>query len=291
MDKEFQTILNLVGQATGQDINRYDPAFLRKTVEHRMSATSCQTVEAYLEYVRCHCKQPFARNDSGGGDELNALNESLNVCYSEFFRHPLTFAILAQLVIPHLIEEKRKNGSNVIRIWSAGCAAGQEAYSLAILFSDHIARQGNNLSLHIFATDISKSELEIARRGLFNYRSVQKVPLKFITECFNQHGENYEVIPTIRDRVDFSVYDLLDDQSTSPPAGIFGDFDIVMCSNLLFYYSPEARQSILNKVIQAVAPHGFFITGEAEKSIVEPVHGFINVNPSTLLFQRTNRTR
>ena len=90
----------------------------------------------------------------------------------------------------------------------------------------------------------------------------------------------------LKDRVSFSVHDLLDDGSSCPPASIYGEFDLVFCSNVLFYYRPELRQSILNKLRSCLRPDGYLVTGEAERDVVARVGGFRGVVPATTVYKK-----
>jgi chemotaxis protein methyltransferase CheR len=257
MNDEVQQVIRAMSGLHGKDISRYDESFLLKSLEKRLAATSRPTVADYCEYL------------SGHDGEAERFFQSLNITYSEFFRNPLTFAILEQRVLPGLIEEKQESGTPEIRVWSAGCAAGQESYSVAILLDELITARKSSLSFRIFATDISEQGLEFARSGVYDATAVQNVRLKHINSCFEAGHGSYPVARRLRDRIEFSFYDLLDERSTSPPGSIYGDFDLILCSNLLFYYKPETQRFIMKKLCNALSHGGYLVTGEAERAIVE----------------------
>ena len=173
-------------------------------------------------------------------------------------------------------------------MWSSGCAAGQEPYSIAILLDDLIAAGGKTISFRIFATDTSETELTSAREGVFDYGAVQNVRVKHFHKYFSVKGDSCIIVPALKDRIDFSFFDLLDERSACPPASIYGGFDLVICCNLLFYYRPDIRQLILNKLYHALSPGGYFATGEAEREIVAKTGAFRAVAPQAGVFQRTN---
>jgi len=262
MTKEIQKYIQLLKEQYALDISMYDSSFLEKSIQFRLSSTSCLNFEAYLDYM---AKVP---------NETSCLFDQLSNSYSEFFRNPLTFEILEQLVIPGLFERQSKKLSGEIRIWSAGCASGQEPYSLAMLLDNFKNTRVPTMSYRIFATDNSVNELEVARKGVFDFKSVQNTKLEYAEKYFRQKGESYKLDSKLMEQVDFSVYDLLDKDSGSPSASIYGDFDLIMCSNVLFYYQPDYQQIILQKIYSALKPGGFFITGEAEKQIVNSFKGF-----------------
>jgi chemotaxis methyl-accepting protein methylase len=103
---------------------------------------------------------------------------------------------------------------------------------------------------------------------------VKNVRLEFADKYFRRSGDNFLIDDQIKAQVDFSRYDLLDKDSSAPPSSIYGDFDLVMCSNVLFYYQPQYQQAILQKIFRALRPGGLLVTGEAETAIVKASGGF-----------------
>lgn len=262
MQNEIGKHIQLLKKQYALDISMYDLSFLNKSIQTRMTFTLCQNADLYLDYL------------AGNTDESIQLVQQLKNSYSEFFRNPLTFSMLEQIVIPKIFDEKLKNNAREIRIWSAGCAAGQEPYSLAMLLDDFKNTRSPNINFRIFATDNSAKELEVARIGAFDFKSVKNTKLEFAQKYFRHQGESYQLDSKLMEQVDFSVYDLLDKDSGSPSASIYGDFDLIMCSNVLFYYQPDYQQIILQKIYRSLKPGGFFVTGEAEKQIVNSFIGF-----------------
>jgi chemotaxis methyl-accepting protein methylase len=166
-----------MGRSRGRDISLYDEGFLMRSLDRRVSATRCETLAVYLGYL------------SDSDTEVETLYCSLSVSYSEFFRNPLTFALLEQLILPGLIAEKERAARTEVRVWSAGCAAGQEPYSAAILLDQLTAARGNTVSFRIFATDNSETELAAAREGVYDPAAVRNVRLKHISEYFARNGD------------------------------------------------------------------------------------------------------
>ena len=260
--------------AHGLDAAIYDETFLAKSLDKRRTATACDSSSAYLKRLAQDCT------------EADTFLRSLNINHSAFFRNTLTFALLEQLVLPALADAKEKSGQTGIRIWSAGCAAGQEAWSIAILLEELAVARERPIPYSIIATDVSDDALALAHRGIYSATEVQNAPLKHIRSYFSVLGESYEIDPALRKHVDFSFYDLLDENSSSPAAGIYGDFDLVICSNLLFYYRSEIRQRILDKVCRALSAGGYLVTGEAEKDIVAKQETLRPVMPFSAVFQK-----
>lgn len=257
MKTDLQKVITVMSRAHGTDLSCYDESILSIALETRRTETSSATVDDYCTYLSDH------------PEEAGTLSRSLLITHSEFFRNPLTFSLLESLVLPSLVMERQGTEKGGIRVWSAGCAAGEEAYSLAILLDERAKASEKPISYQIFATDIAEDELARAERGFYDVAKVQNVHLKHLNAYFHSHGDTYTVIPRLRDHISFSRYDLLDEHSSSPPTSIYGTFDLIICANLIFYYRPEVRLSILEKLSQSLIPGGYLVTGEAEREMVE----------------------
>jgi len=257
MNDEIEKCIHFIKVRHSVDVSKYEISFLEKVIQIRMNALTIETRKDYLLFLE---SEPA---------ESTEIMDQLSNSYSEFFRNPLTFIYLEQTILPILIHQKMKNNEKGIRIWSAACASGQEAYSLAILFDELVESKKETIDCHIFATDINADELDKARRGVYQATAVNKVSLKRIKTYFTQQGENYIVAPHLGKYIDFSMFDLLSGQYNCPPASIYGNFDLVFCTNLLFYYKPSYRQRIIDKASKCLAPGGYLITGEAEGGMVK----------------------
>ena len=271
MKKALGHLIDVMGRIHGRDISPYDASFLDKSLAKRMAAVSIRPVEKYLAHL------------AESAPEAQELYSSLNITYSEFFRNPLSFSLLENSILPGLIEKK---DPKEIRIWSTGCAAGQEPYSVAILMEDLAVRRGKPVRFRIFATDKSRAELASARKGVYDCASVQNVRLKHICGHFTRKGDLYTIAAGLRDHIEFSFHDLLEVCSAFPPESIYGDFDVVICNNLLFYYRPDIQRCILAKLHNSLSDDGYLITGEAEKGIVEKADGFCTIASPSTVFQR-----
>ncbi len=260
MKNELDKIIRVVNQLRGNDISIFDSTFLVRTLEKRLAVTKCASFDLYHDLLR------------SDNIEVDLFYSSLLNPFSEFFRNPLTFSLLEQVVLPQIMQRKIKTSQREIRIWSAACAGGHEAYSLAIILEELLSRSDKKLTYRIFATDLQEKQLDEARRGNYSENVLGHVSLKRLNRWFERDGNNFVIHPKLRDHIDFSAFDLLDQQLFSPPASIFGDFDLIICANLLFYYTAESRKTIIRKVGNALARDGYLVTGETEREI------FLNLN-------------
>jgi chemotaxis methyl-accepting protein methylase len=154
-----------------------------------------------------------------------------------------------------------------------------------MLFDEMPDRVKADIACLVFATDISRAALDSAREGVYPAAALGKMTRERIQNGFIPRGEAFQIDPRIRGYVDFSYFDLLAGQGSSPEASIYGNFDLVFCGNLLFYYKPEQQRRILEKAGACLAPGGHLITGETERAIVG-AHGFREVFENAAIFQR-----
>jgi chemotaxis protein methyltransferase CheR len=275
MKNLIENIANFYRTKYDKNISIFDETFLEQSIRSRMNFSNC---ENYSDY--------FNKINSSETESLAFLH-SLNNSYSEFFRNPLTFALLEQHLLPMILQNKNNDKTDDLRIWSAGCAIGQEPYSLAILLEEIFNENKDNLNYRIFATDISVNVLSSALSGVYEYNTVKNIKLSHINNYFSKKNDSYIISDNIKKHIDFSYYDLLDTESSAPPASIYGDFDLVICSNVLFYYKPEIQEFIISKIRRSLKRGGYFVTGEAETAIVKSFKGFKQYVPIAPIFVKT----
>ena len=268
-------ITRVMNRVHGLDISGYEASFLARTLERRLTASGCGTPAIYL-----------AERLFSDRSEARALHDALRVGYSAFFRDPLTFALLEQRVLPDIIESAKKIGRKGLRIWSAGCAAGQEAWSIAMLLDEPAVSGNRRPAYRILATDIFEPDLALARAGVYSGAEVGYVRLRHLAACFDRQGDRYAEDAPVRERVEFAAYDLLDTATTCPPTSIFGDFDLVLCCNVMIYYDNRLRRRIRDKLLGSLAPGGYLVTGETERSVAASVRGVVEVVSSAPIFQK-----
>jgi chemotaxis methyl-accepting protein methylase len=273
MNDVLSAVSTLIANAYEIDVSMFDESFLTRTIGNRCVANSCPSATDYLCFLEANPR------------EAEQLYNALYIAYSEFFRNPIAFAYLENYLLPVLMEKKRKNGEKEVRVWSAACASGQEPYSVAILADELAQRNNDGPSIRIFATDIALAELSKAQNGIFSLSSLNKVTLKRFQTYFSATDAAYSIAPKIKEYVQFSVFDLLQEQTCCPPASIYGNFDVVFCSNLLFYYNAEHRRRILEKVVHCLNPDGYLITGESEREMVKEAN-FRELFVNSAIFQK-----
>lgn len=257
------------------ELSVYEEEFLTKTIIRRMTET--KHLE-HLEYLALIEYSP---------EEAIKLHCALQITYSQFFRDSATFANLEQVILDSIVARNSEN--HEIRIWSAGCSTGQEAYSIAILMSELSTLQNRKIRYRIFATDISEEALSIAREGKYSHNAVLNLKLMHIEKYFKKNGDTYTVNDDLKAHVDFIPYDLMDLRTLNPPESIFGDFDLIICCNLLIYFSAKSQQVILDKLKKTLVQNGFLIVGDVEKSIMEGDKNFRPYAINSAIYQKNRR--
>ena len=261
MNVSLDQLCDYIYKKSDRDISALAPTFLQKTIDQRIIESGKRDLDDYFQYLCTESK------------EIGNLLNALNISYSLFFRNTLDFAILERFVFPELFKLKEiKNDS--IRIWSAGCAEGQEPYSLIMLADDLSQRQSKPNPVMLFATDISTTALKKAQEGVYSAMILQQIKFAYLNTYFTKKNQDYILCDPIRNSVMYSEYDLLNARTASPPFGIFGSYDIVVCCNLMIYYKPEIQKIILERLYLSMNSHGYLMVDDSERSIVKSFNGF-----------------
>ncbi len=244
-DLGFDLLLRYLGSQFGLDFKQYKPNYLRRRIGVRMRATGCSDYLHYRQYVRQH------------PEEYKRLINDLTINVTEFFRDPDVFEALRSWVIPEIFDYKGRIGSYNLRVWSAGCATGEEPYSLSILFHDAIRERGLSTSwiLRITATDLDDEALRIAKEGY--YENVRLLPGMELDRYFHREGKGYRVKEEIKRPVRFVLLDLM----RRPP---LRHLDLVLCRNVLIYFEREKQVKILDIFAQCLRSGGFLVLGKSE---------------------------
>ena len=249
---ELKPVLSYLLEERGFDFSGYQPAMLERQVEQRLKAVNCYDFSAYYFYL--------TRNTG----EIDKLLDVITINVSRFFRDTLTFELLADRILPAIVRDKIKRGHPSLRVWSAACARGEEPFSMAILIHELLHKENQPIHQHIFATDIDEKSLKEAEKALYPPASIKNMKYRLLNKYFLPEGDCFRLIPEIRESVSFSPYDMLDRKHRVPPESIFGDFDLVLCRNLLIYFNFEYQELILKKLYHALADRGYLVLGTAE---------------------------
>jgi two-component system CheB/CheR fusion protein len=196
----LQAICTILRSTTGHDFSQYKPATLLRRIERRMQVTRATNLTTYAEQLR-HDRS-----------EANLLFQDLLISVTSFFRDPVAFDSLANAVVPALFHGKSTDSP--LRVWVAGCATGEEAYTIAILLLEHMDRTGTRIPVQLFASDIDEAALVVARQGRYDAAIAAHISAERLTQFFSQEGGAYQVSKALRELCIFSAHNLISD----PPA-------------------------------------------------------------------------
>jgi len=190
--------------------------------------------------------------------ECEDLAERLFNGETRFFRYPAAFESLAKVVLPELQTRHSGDHPRTVRIWSAGCSSGEEAYSIAMSVCEVVNCNGGGWNVHIVASDIRRQALEVAERGLYPQSLLEPVPLPLVQAYFARVGEHFLVKPRVRNLVTFAPMNLA-------KPGYIGQFDCIFCMDVLPHFSTAQRIALVQRLQLYLQPGGYLFLGQGEK--------------------------
>lgn len=241
MTYDYNYFMKEVYRLTKIDLTSYKENQMKRRIDALILK---HRIKDYKEYV-----------DILGKDKemLNEFVEYITINVSEFYRNPEQWKILSEKVFPQLI---KNNGNKPLKIWSAACSTGDEPYSLVMCLSKHMPLN----QIKIMATDISDEIIEKAKIGIYSEKSVVSVPDEMKKKYFTKNGNFYAVSDEIKARVEFKKQNLLKDDYIK-------DCDLIVCRNVLIYFTEEAKDIVFRKYYDCLKPEGVLFIGSTEQII------------------------
>lgn len=265
----LDAILALLGNRYRVEFRDYKKNTLQRRTKRRMGLKQISEQKNYLAYLRTH------------PEEVEALYNDVLIDVTQFFRDPEEWRFLEKKVLPDLLASHDPNIP--IRVWSAGCATGEEAYSLAMVFTELIERSSGSHKLQVFGSDLSHEAIAFARRGIYPSSIEKDITPERLDRFFHRVGEHYQVDRVLRDRVTFSAHNLL----TDPP---FASLDLVSCRNVLIYLEPRAQERLLDLFHFSLRSQGVLWLGGAETLGGRSVN-FSELSGKHRMYKSLGRTR
>ncbi len=263
--QRLQKILTQVRSHTNRDFSRYKRSTILRRLRRRMQLAQLEALEDYLNLLRQDV------------DEVKALSDDFLITVTNFFRDPAAFEQLREAVIPQLFADKEASQS--VRVWSAGCATGEEAYSLAMLLLEEATRHESPPGIQVFASDLHEPSLLRAREGFYPGDIEAEISTERLRRFFVKEEGGYRVRKEVRDLVVFAPHNLLSD----PP---FSKLDLITCRNLLIYMQREVQHDIIDLFHYALRPKGYLLLGTSET--LESSDLFRTEHKGHCLFQKRN---
>jgi len=263
--KELKSLLEKIYQERGFDFREYKETTLSRRLSRRLHARRCQ---GYADYAHVLDTDPA---------EYEKLFDDLTINVTSFFRDEAAFKALEERVLPALIE-KNKGMQQSLRIWSAGCATGEEPYSIAMLLLELLDRDIGRWKVTIIATDIDTKALQRAKEGLFSQRGVEGIRPTWLEKYFVPENNSFRVRSAVRDMVTFAVHNLVSD----PP---YHNVDLVVCRNVLIYFTLALQTRVLEDFHKGLNQEGFLLLGKAEVPVGESKRLFLLENSKAKLYR------
>ncbi len=242
-DAAFDALLDHLRLTRGFDFSAYKQSSLKRRIDKRMGTVGLTTYESYVDHLEVH------------PDEFGALFNSILINVTSFFRDAAVWEYVAAEALPALI--RAKDGATPIRIWSAACATGEEAYTLAMVLTEALGEQAFKDRVKIYATDADEDALATARQAVYTPRQVEGVPPQHLAKYFTAVNGNYMFSKELRQSVILGRHDLIQDSPISRA-------DLITCRNTLMYFNAEVQQRIVGRFHFGLNDGGLLLVGKAE---------------------------
>ena len=239
----IEPLLEYLKRARGSDLTGYKRAGLLRRIQKRMQMVSIASLSDYIAYLEAH------------SEEFGALFDTILINVTSFFRDAPAWDYIAQEIIPRILAGKSQD--EPIRVWSAGCASGEEAYSVAMLLAEALGAEAYHRRAKIYATDVDENALGLARAASYSSRDVQSIPAELRAKYLESVGGRWVVRLDLRRSVIFGQQDLMQDAPISR-------LDLLLCRNTLMYFNAKAQARILSRFHFALRDSGYLFMGKVE---------------------------
>lgn len=258
MADEYELFLDKLNKRKGLDLHGYKRPQMERRINSLMRSLKCSSYDEYLDLMA---------KDS---QHWRKFVDTLTINVSEFYRNPPQWEVLQNKVVPILLENSPTN----LKIWSAGCSTGEEPYTVAMIFAMNFP----HINVTILATDIDDEVMAKARNGIYSEKAVANLPKIYLTKYFRQDGTNFIINEEIKRKVRFQKHNLLKD-------GFDKHFDLILCRNVVIYFTEESKAELYKKFHWALKPKGILFTGSTEQIFQARDIGFQLV--SSFFYQRS----
>ncbi|MBW7573385.1 CheR family methyltransferase [Caproiciproducens faecalis] len=258
-DKEFMDIVTYIKSNYGINLTNK-----RQLIESRMQTVLVEKgFKSFTDY--------FELVKQNKSDEITAMLNKLTTNHTYFYREPAHFEFLKNTILPR---QEKINSRRDIRIWSAGCSSGEEAYTAIMTMMDYFGLKRTSWDFRILATDISLKAMEAATHGLYGAESLKDIPKVWEQRYFINRGENlFELKEEVRNQVFFKRLNLME------PFSFRQQFDLIFCRNVMIYFDQPTKNALINKFYEVLKPGGYLFIGHSE-TVQRDTSKFLYVEPS-----------
>ena len=266
LGEDLRELLEKVSAQYHFDLREYKEVSLARRIRARMTQVRAESVSAYSRLL-----------DENAGEHVALINTIL-INVTGFFRDSEAWKVLAEHVVPRLVEDAADSRS--LRIWSTGCSSGEEAYSIAILLAERLGAPAENYTIKIYGTDVDEEALTAARQAVYRTEQLKDVPDRLVDRYFTREGQLYRFRREFRRWCIFGSHNL----TQAPP---LSHIDLLVCRNALIYFTGELQDRILTRFHYSIREDGFLFLGRSE-SLLARSRLFTPVHPKWRIFRRTS---
>ena len=269
-DAAYTLLMEQIKLDRGVDFSHYRDRVLKRRIALRMRARNAKTYSEYLQVL------------THDADEYEELFDVLTINVSSFFRDTVVWDMLRRQLLPKIIAAKQARGERTIRVWSAGCAHGEEPYSLAMTFYELLEHQPpHSITVEITATDIDKESLRLAQAAQYESDVMANVDPRRLQRFFIPVEKKFQVAPQIKEMVKFRELNLIHQP------GING-VDLILCRNVFIYFNRSLQEHLIMKFHESLAEGGYFVMGNSETMLGEARQVFESVDMVCRVYQKIN---
>src|SRR5919106_1484600 len=265
-DPGFRPLLDKLSTTYNFDFREYKEPLLARRIRARMAALRIEGFDAYARYLDQHA------------DEHIALFNTILINVTTFFRDPDAWKLIGSDVIPRIVDAARESRS--IRIWCAGCSSGEEPYSITMLLAEHLGDRAGEYLVKIYGTDVDEDALSTARHAVYRLEQLKEVPSELVDRYFARDGQLYRFRRELRRWCIFGSHNL----TQAPP---LSHIDLLVCRNVLIYFTSELQERILARFHYAIREHGYLFLGRSE-SLLARSRMFRPVQLKWRIFERAS---
>ena len=267
-EKNLKIILEIANTQLPLDFSEYKQTTILRRIKRRASLNNFTTLESYIDFLKVT------------PEEVETLVQSFLISVTSFFRVKGSFQFLETDVIPEMLSQLQENEE--LKIWVAGCATGEEAYSMAILIHEQMGEKYKNTTVKIFATDVDNVALIVAGKGVYNEAIAKEVSPERLERYFTKENNLYKIKPEIRKMIIFAPHDLV----KNPP---YCNIHFISCRNLLIYMTPALQKKVYAMLLFGLKSKGYLFLGSSENPI--PILQHLEVVSKKWRVYRNNETK
>ncbi|WP_181348231.1 protein-glutamate O-methyltransferase CheR [Thalassobacillus sp. CUG 92003] len=246
MCNDYEGFIRQIKKQTGIDLSHYKEAQMKRRLTSLRQKRGFDNFHTYFQALSCD------------NELVSELLDRMTINVSEFYRNMKRWDVLETSILPEILKQSKRP-----KIWSAACSTGEEPYTLAMILNQHLPLK----NIQITATDIDEKALEKARQGVYHERALKGVPNSIRQRYFTKDNNVYHVSEAIKNAVQFKRHNLLSDRFDS-------DFHLIVCRNVLIYFTESAKNELYTKFYRALKSEGFLFVGSTEQIFAPQTHGF-----------------